>query len=397
MTERRKREPRLEVTDDGRLVRKIGKPDKEDKGSDNEEDDLLIQDPKSGLTTDRSGDVKFRAWVIFWITLQPVIGIFGAMPVMLPRHGYGHFDLDPGEICHYVIAVWLGVQFAYNLVMLYAADPGRLTRKFKPALEAQGQYEVNLPEKVLEEHGLVGQKLYYAPRWCYKCKLWQPPRTKHCDICRYCVIRMDHHSILTNRCVGLRNHGYWALYNLFAVMGGVYSLYLAVHCLYISWDDRLVRKELERHVWYLGEFSFLLKTVGYACFYWNDVGHATCIFIVVAFVCGFYSGWMGTTNLIDTFNGVTRMEKELEYQEYVDLKGGQVAPIHTGFYRQKDPWENFLSMLGPNWGSRIWFPVPGEPHPEEGFFPRLNPTALTQVVKRLKKMDRDATREDNVL
>merc|ERR1719160_787884 len=181
------------------------------------------------------------------LVLQPIIGIFGAMPVMLPRHGYGHFDLDVGEVLHYILAVWLAIQYGYNLVMFYAADPGRLTRKIKPQQEVTGQFRLNLSD--LPEH-LKGESLYYAPRWCYKCKLWMPPRARHCDVCRYCVLRHDHHSVLTNRCVGVRNHGYWALYNFFAILGGLYSVYLAWHCIQNSWDNRLIAKEISKHKWY---------------------------------------------------------------------------------------------------------------------------------------------------
>lgn len=399
------KEPRLKVEDDGRLVHNQNHKETKNKEKDEDEqaEEVLLQNPASGITTDN--DVRFRTWLIMGLVLQPIIGIFGAMPVMLPRHGYGHFDLDVGEVLHYIVAVWLAIQYGYNLVMFYAADPGRLTRKIKPQDEVTGQFRLNLPADKLPAH-LQGESLYYAPRWCYKCKLWQPPRARHCDICRYCVLRHDHHSVLTNRCVGVRNHGYWALYNLYAIFGGIYSLYLAWSCVHNSWDDRLIMKEIQKHKWYstnpnpethaIYGTSFA-KWPGLFMFMWNDVGHSTFLFLILSVVCGFYAGLMGCTNTYDTMQGITRTEKDFEMQEYLDLQGGSVAPINSGFYRQPWGWDNFLAMLGPNWCERLILPVPGEPLPEQSFMPPLAPEARKQVTKRMEHLAREKERENAVL
>ena len=43
---------------------------------------------------------------------------------------------------------------------------------------------------------------------CKKCDKVKPARVRHCKTCEQCVIRMDHHCVLVNNCVGLHNHIY---------------------------------------------------------------------------------------------------------------------------------------------------------------------------------------------
>ncbi|KAM9826930.1 palmitoyltransferase ZDHHC23-B [Neosynchiropus ocellatus] len=42
--------------------------------------------------------------------------------------------------------------------------------------------------------------------WCSTCRVVRPPRAGHCRICGVCVLRLDHHCVWINSCVGQRNH-----------------------------------------------------------------------------------------------------------------------------------------------------------------------------------------------
>lgn len=46
-------------------------------------------------------------------------------------------------------------------------------------------------------------------RYCTVCEIWQPVRTKHCDKCRKCIPRFDHHCFWIGTCVGARNHRFF--------------------------------------------------------------------------------------------------------------------------------------------------------------------------------------------
>ena len=42
--------------------------------------------------------------------------------------------------------------------------------------------------------------------FCFSCGIFQPPKTKHCKLCDWCVRGFDHHCAWMNTCVGHRNH-----------------------------------------------------------------------------------------------------------------------------------------------------------------------------------------------
>lgn len=52
---------------------------------------------------------------------------------------------------------------------------------------------------------------------------WKPPRTSHCHACG-CVLRMDHHCVWINQCVGVRNHRAFLLFVLYSWL--IAALYL---------------------------------------------------------------------------------------------------------------------------------------------------------------------------
>ncbi|CAE7312694.1 Zdhhc15 [Symbiodinium natans] len=45
--------------------------------------------------------------------------------------------------------------------------------------------------------------------WCDRCKAQKPERCHHCSVCDRCILKMDHHCIFTNSCVGFRNQPYF--------------------------------------------------------------------------------------------------------------------------------------------------------------------------------------------
>ncbi|CAK9153455.1 unnamed protein product [Ilex paraguariensis] len=60
-------------------------------------------------------------------------------------------------------------------------------------------------------------------RRCDKCSSYKPPRAHHCRVCRTCVLRMDHHCLWINNCVGHRNYKTFFILVLYATMASIYS------------------------------------------------------------------------------------------------------------------------------------------------------------------------------
>lgn len=58
-----------------------------------------------------------------------------------------------------------------------------------------------------------------SDRWCNYCMAPKPDRCHHCSTCRRCVLRMDHHCIFTNSCVGLRNQPHFLVFVFLTMCG----------------------------------------------------------------------------------------------------------------------------------------------------------------------------------
>ncbi len=77
------------------------------------------------------------------------------------------------------------------------------------------ELEEQSKEKELEEKH---EKL----RDCKHCKDPKIVRSHHCQICGYCVFKMDHHCPWINNCVGLHNHRYFILFLVHILFGTLF-------------------------------------------------------------------------------------------------------------------------------------------------------------------------------
>lgn len=63
------------------------------------------------------------------------------------------------------------------------------------------------------------KEIQETSQWCDFCMAPKPDRCHDCSTCGRCVLRMDHHCIFTNSCVGLQNQPYFLIFVLLTMCG----------------------------------------------------------------------------------------------------------------------------------------------------------------------------------
>ncbi|XP_038058263.1 palmitoyltransferase ZDHHC23-B-like [Patiria miniata] len=95
---------------------------------------------------------------------------------------------------------------------------------------------VHQETSVIEMSNLVGGELQVCSEstnqgsedWCDVCRLMRPERAGHCRICGHCVLRLDHHCVWIDSCIGAGNHRSFLLAALFFIVGGLWGAYLSL-------------------------------------------------------------------------------------------------------------------------------------------------------------------------
>lgn len=128
---------------------------------------------------------------------------------------------SPG-IMNAIVFTAVAFMCTFNYAVAILMDPGRVPSTFMPDVEDESSPIHEIKRK--------GGDL----RFCQKCSQYKPPRAHHCRVCKRCVLRMDHHCIWINNCVGHANYKVFFVFVVYAVIACFYSLVLLVGSLTID-------------------------------------------------------------------------------------------------------------------------------------------------------------------
>ncbi|XP_061586637.1 palmitoyltransferase ZDHHC12-B-like [Cololabis saira] len=107
-------------------------------------------------------------------------------------------------------------------VLLYFAvslmDPGFVLTD--AVTDGQGSSE--------EMESMIPQSSTPRMRRCGYCLLQQPMRAKHCQTCKRCVRRFDHHCPWIENCVGERNHRWFVVYLAVQLLALLWAVHIAL-------------------------------------------------------------------------------------------------------------------------------------------------------------------------
>ncbi|XP_061660872.1 palmitoyltransferase ZDHHC23-B isoform X2 [Syngnathoides biaculeatus] len=79
-----------------------------------------------------------------------------------------------------------------------------------------------------EESGRAQEGGDGRKNWCSVCQVVRPPRAGHCRICGVCVLRLDHHCVWIDSCVGRANHRSFLLTLLTFLSTSLYGIGLVL-------------------------------------------------------------------------------------------------------------------------------------------------------------------------
>ncbi|GMI45291.1 hypothetical protein TrCOL_g13317 [Triparma columacea] len=121
-------------------------------------------------------------------------------------------------------ALWLianACAFISSFTFLWltaTTDPGIIPRRepheelLVPEPVAQSLNMKKESPDICDDHPLSDKTSPAGWKYCNTCKVYRPPRSKHCSFCDNCVDRFDHHCPWTSTCIGRRNYKYFTAF-----------------------------------------------------------------------------------------------------------------------------------------------------------------------------------------
>ncbi|XP_057732805.1 probable protein S-acyltransferase 15 [Arachis stenosperma] len=124
----------------------------------------------------------------------------------------GSFDLQSSNGTFNAAIFTILASFSiFSFFVCVLSDPGHIPSSYVPDVEGQGSAKDNAERKK-----------------CDKCYGYKPPRTHHCRVCKKCVLKMDHHCLWINNCVGYWNYKAFFVFTSYATLASIHSMILFI-------------------------------------------------------------------------------------------------------------------------------------------------------------------------
>ncbi|XP_073344993.1 palmitoyltransferase ZDHHC23-B [Pagrus major] len=176
-----------------------------------------------------------------------------------------------------------------------------------------------------EQDGVVKESS--RRNWCPVCRVSRPPRAGHCRICGVCVLRLDHHCVWINSCVGQANHRSFLVTLLLFLLTSLYGISLVLQSVCPK-----------QHL-----FTALLYCPGV----YNQYSTALC------FTCAWYSSIVTggllhllVVQVINVSYNVTEREARTALREKTARSAYWGLVVDTGVYSRgfRGNWAEFMTM-----------------------------------------------------
>ncbi|KAK7279620.1 hypothetical protein RJT34_24675 [Clitoria ternatea] len=126
-------------------------------------------------------------------------------------HGWLGLQTSPGSLNAFIFSLFASLSL-FSFFSCVLTDPGGVPSSYAPDLEFSKD---NAEQKK-----------------CDKCFGFKPPRAHHCRVCRRCVLKMDHHCLWINNCVGYWNYKAFFVFVLYATLASIYCMAIFIGCVF---------------------------------------------------------------------------------------------------------------------------------------------------------------------